>query len=114
MSLGRVEGKHTLPGATGRIRRGKAGTCIAAVPFFEGDLGMDIPMKSSKRWTNKDVQHRQQQERAQAAAGAEPGTPPDAQRGRQDQGAGARNKLGRFGSSRSREDLGPRGPTAGT
>jgi hypothetical protein len=47
---------------------------------------MDIPMKARKRWQKKDVQQAQKQERAQATAARD--TPPDAQRGRQNQGVG--------------------------
>jgi hypothetical protein len=75
---------------------------------------MDIPMKPRKRWLKKDVQEAQKHDRAHAAEHAEPGTPPDARRGRENQGAGVMNKAGRFGSSRSPGELaGRKSPAAG-
>jgi hypothetical protein len=66
---------------------------------------MDIPMKPRKRWLKKDVREAQKHDRAHAAERAGPGTPPDARRGREDQGAGVMNKAGRLGSSRRPGEL---------
>jgi len=70
---------------------------------------MDIPIKSRKRWSSKDVLHAQQQERAQAAAGAR--EPADAQHGAPTEASGVPKKQGRPGARSPREPAG-HGPSS--